>query len=348
MHLGGKRMPQKKLALSAQRVGKSISWILWEFSGIHYLSRKLNPGANAQMPVSAGIWIIGVYIALFGLASQRYENAVAVVETRISNIITCLPTSGFKQAIAQVPNTQSMLCPVKPEFWNPITTTASLIGFKRPYSEGRALLKATIENWKNMLQEVDLVKADLSIADLCEASLKRANLLGANLRGADLRGADLDNVCLRKADLDSADLEGANLNEADLREADLQAASLAVADLKDACLVGANLTGAYLEGAMLKGADLSNACLTNANLSQADLTEADLRDAVIAESQLLTVASLYKTNLELTLLMKVRERSDTLLAKRYDDSTGQWLVDTAILSEIKKPDWKSWHSNEGH
>jgi uncharacterized protein YjbI with pentapeptide repeats len=342
-------MPQKILAVSAQWVVKSIWWIFWEFSGIHYLACKLNPKKeeNEKPPVAAGIWIIGIYIALFGLASQRYESAVAIIETRIGTVITCLPTVGFKQAIARIPNTQRMLCPVKPELWNPIATVASLLGLKKPYSEGLELLKETIEKWKYMLQEVDLEKADLSNANLIEANLKRVNLFLADLRGANLRGADLGNACLRKAALDSVDLEGAELEEVDLRTATLQAATLGAADLKEACLVGADLTGTHLEGARLKGADLSDACLTNANLSEADLTEADLRGAVIVESQLLTVASLFKTTLDGALLMKVREKSDTLLARIYNDSTAQWFVDTAVLSEIRKPDWKGWHRNEG-
>jgi hypothetical protein len=335
----------KVLTFSAKWVAKSLWWIFWEFLGIHYIAYKLHPKEikNEKPPVVAGIWIIGIYIALFGLASQRYESKTGKIENRISSIITSLSTPGFKQAIARIPNTQRMHCPEEPELWNPIATATSLFWFKQPYSKGVELIKETIENWKDSLREVDLAGADLSRADLSEANFKGANLFLADLRGANLRGADLRSACLRKADLDSVDLEGAKLEGADLRDADLHAACLGVAILNGASLVGANLTGARLDGAHLKGADLSDACLIEANLTEADLTEADLSGAKISESQLLTVTSLHKTTLDRVLLMKVKEKCTEALAKKYNDSTAQWVVDTILLEHIKKLAWKGWH-----
>ena len=338
-------MPQRIITLSIQWVAKSIWWIFWEFSGIHYIACTLNlkQKKNEKPPVAAGIWIIGIYIALFGLASQRYVGRAGIIENRISTIITSLSTSGFKQAITGIPHTQSMLCPVEPVLWNPVATMTSLFGFKKPYSEGVALLKKTVENWKDSLSEVDLANVDLRGADLSEASLKGAYLFMADLKGADLRGADLKNACLRKAELDSVDLEGAKLEGADLSGADLTAACLGVATLNGASLAGANLTGAHLERARLKGADLSDACFVGAELIVADLSEADLRGAKIEESPIMTVASLHKTTLDRVLLMKVKEKSDTLLVKKYNDSTAQWFVDTVLLAQIRKPEWKGWH-----
>jgi uncharacterized protein YjbI with pentapeptide repeats len=335
----GKRMMLKNFKWAA----KSFRWIFWEFLGIHYIIHKLNltKKKSEKPPVVAGIWIIGTYIALFGLASQRYESKAGIIENRIGVIIASLSTSGFKQAIAGIANTQRSLCPVEPELWNPVATIQSLFWFKQPYSEGVGLLKETIENWKDSLNEVDLVSADLVSADLSEAGLKGANLFLVDLRGANLRGADLSSACLRNADLDSVDLEGAKLEGADLRGADLRAASLGAADLNGANLVGTNLARADLEGAHLVGADLSGACLIQAQLIEADLSEADLRGADVIIDQLLNVASLYKTTLDRALLINVKEKGPELFAKKYNDST--WVVDTILLDQIKKPNWKGWH-----
>jgi hypothetical protein len=330
----------KIFALSAKWAAKYLRWIFWEFLGIHFITNKLNQ-KNGNQPVVAGIWIIGIYIALFGLASQRYENAIALVDNRIN--ITCLPTSGFKQAIARIPNTQGMLCPEAPELWNPIATIKSIFWLKKPYYNGVELLRQEIQHWKDSLGHVDLRKADLRGADLSEADLNGANLYLVDLRGANLRGADLSNACLRKADLDSVDLEGAKLEGADLRGAGLKAASLGVANLNETSLVGANLAGANLKGARFENADLSGTSFLHATLIEADLGQADLRGAEVTPDQLLTVASLYRTTLDRNLLMKVKEKYPEVLANRYHDSTNQWVVDTAILDQIKKPDWKGWH-----
>jgi uncharacterized protein YjbI with pentapeptide repeats len=337
----GERMALKIL----EWVAKIFWWIFWEFLGIHYIVRKLNPPEkkDEKPPVVAGIWIMGIYIALFGLASQGYESKIHIIENRINTIIVSLSTSGFKQAIARVSSTQRMLCPGEPKLWNPFATIKSLFWLKQPYTEGVDLLKETIENWKDSLSEVDLARADLSESDLSEANLKGANLFLVDLRGANLRGADLSSACLREADLDSADLEGSNLEGADLIGADLGAASLGVTSLKGARLVGANLAGAYLKGARLVGADLSDACFIEAQLAETDLRETDLRGAKVIINQLLNVASLNKTTLDKVLLMKVKEKCPELFAKKYNDSTDQWIVDTALLEQIKKPDWKGWH-----
>jgi hypothetical protein len=328
-------------------VGTWFRWIFWEFSGIHYITYTFNPTKpKNEKPVVAGIWIIGIYIALFGLASQRYESKTGIIENRISAIIISLSTPGFKQAVAGIPATQKMPCPEEPVLWNPVATIKSLFWFQKPYDKGIDLLKETIENWKYSLSQVDLVRADLRGADLSAAKLKGANLFLVDLRGANLRGADLSSACLRKANLDSADLEGANLKEADLREADLGAASLGAADLDGANLVGANLAGAHLEETHLVGADLSDASLIDAQLTKADFREADLRGAKVTITQLLSVASLYKTTVDMVLLMKVKEKSPEVLAEKYNDSTNQWVVDTALLEKIKKPDWEGWHEGQ--
>jgi hypothetical protein len=329
-------------------VARCLWWIFWEFSGIHYIFHKCNPKEpkSDKPPVAAGLWIIGIYIALFGLASQRYENRIGIVETRIGTIITVMSTYGFKQAVAGIPNTQKMLCPEEPALWNPIATIKSLFGFSKPYGNGVELLKETLEKWKASLSEVDLAGADLSRTDLSDAKLKGANLFLADLRRATLRGADLSSACLRQAHLDSVDCEGAKLEEADLREAHLDAASLGSADLNGASLVGANLTWAHLEATRLVGADLSDACLTEARLAETDLREADLRGAKVTVNQLLEAASLYKTTLDAALLMKIKEKAPEVFAKIYNTTTNQYAVDPALLEQIKMPDWMGWH--EGH
>ena len=98
------------------------------------------------------IWFIGFYTAIFGLASQRYENRIDIIENRANAIfpLLALPNKIKKVhvsgratslnseeskiefsprylAIAKIPSVQNLLAPVKPEFWEPSQTFISLL-----------------------------------------------------------------------------------------------------------------------------------------------------------------------------------------------------------------------------
>jgi uncharacterized protein YjbI with pentapeptide repeats len=302
-------------------------------------------------------WMIGIYVALFGLVSQRYQSKISIIENRINNIITSLSTPGFEQAISRIPETQKMLCPVEPDllmFWK---TLESFVGFKSPYTEGVLLLKRTIENWQDSLSNVILDSALLDSAVLEKANLEEAylegvdfegaNLWGANLRdailnSANLKGAHLNETHLEEADLTGANLAGADLLETHLEEADLTGANLAGADLLEAHLEEADLTGANLRKADFEGADLKEADLTGANLSGADLEEANLQGAYLDSTDLSKVKSLYLAKLDTNILSEIKTKWPEKLATGFDTTKKSWVIDDSLLEQIKKPDWHGW------
>lgn len=79
------------------------------------------------------------------------------------------------------------------------------------------MLRRTVVNWKNGLQEIELRFAQLQRSDL-----KGANLKGADLKWVNLEGAWLNGACLKDADLKGAILIGTNLTNAHLEGASLQ------------------------------------------------------------------------------------------------------------------------------
>ena len=262
-------------------------------------------------------WMIGIYVALFGLVSQRYQSKISVIENRINNIITSLSTPGFKQGISRIPSTQKMLCPVEPELFDPFKTIKSLIGKLILYKEGVFILERTIENWQDSLSNVIL---DSALLD--SAVLEKAHLAGADLEGAHFEEADLMGANLRDATLNNANLKGAHLSETHLEEANLAGANLAGANLWAAYLEEADLTGAHLAGADLEEADLSGAHLDNTDLSK--------------------VQSLYEAKLDQVILSEIKTKWPEKLATVFDYTKKDWVIDDYILEQIKKPDWHGW------
>ena len=200
-------------------ITKSFFFFIYTFSGIRHLweniIRPIDKETKKWKPSTFIIWIIGLYVALFGIASQRYENRADIVEIRINSVFRQLSTPQYKRAFSRIAETQHLACPLKPDIENPVTVYQSLLK-DTVYFEGVNLLKETVEHWSDSLRRADLSGADLSHADLRGAILSGANLSGADLRKANLTGANLTRANLYKASLTDADLTGANLTGANL------------------------------------------------------------------------------------------------------------------------------------
>lgn len=197
-----------------------IRWIV-DFSGLRFIGWKIRPpkketteDQKSRPPATFFLWVFGTYIAFFGIASQRYENRVDVIENRANVIITQLPTQAFKKAISRIPDVQDMWCPEKPDIWQPFTIIRSIFFKYTDYPDIVQLLKETVENWKESLDGVDLAKAKLVEAKLGYANLQGTNLYKANLKGAKLQCVKLQGADLLEANLQEAYLFGANLEGA--------------------------------------------------------------------------------------------------------------------------------------
>lgn len=274
---------------------------LYDISGLRFIFIKIYPhklhfDSDRKTPSTFSIWLIGLYFAAWGIASQRYENKIDVIENRTSILIAQTGTSSFKSAIGRIPNLQQRTIPIKPVISEPLSILYSLFGQETLYDENVELLKNVIVSFKTdrskdkkdlsgtFLNNADLSQLYLSGANfreafLIEANLSEANFSEANLRGAILRRAFLFSTGLRMADLRKADLSGANLWQADLLQADIRGANLSRVNFREAFLVKADLSGADLTGADLIDAFLNEANLRGVNLSRANLTGADLSGA---------------------------------------------------------------------
>lgn len=197
-------------------VSRSLKWLLWDLSGLHFIWNKIVPPREASSsggPPTITIWLVGVYVALFTISSQRYENRVSVIENRATSIFTQLGMDEIRKgALSRVPSVQNMTCPNRPEFLRPASVVTSLFGQDTRHLPVVEALKQTCEDWRDHLHGVNLSNADLA----------EAHLVGASLEGAVLIGADLRSATLDKANLKQAIILGANFKDASFMEADLR------------------------------------------------------------------------------------------------------------------------------
>ena len=288
-----------------------IKWIVWDLTGFRFIWEKFRPPpqkkSNARPPSTILIWslgIFGIYIALFGVASQRYENRADIMETRANVVIRQISKDTPCRALERIPAIQNMKCPGKPELLKPLTVLNSLFQKNGRNRDICRLFLDTIETWKDNLNNVDmtgiylkeaqlsganfnaanLTNANFAKANMSYAKFEKATLNGANLRETILTGANLTKAKLIKAILTHSDsnsviLSHANLGKAKLEQAQMNGAEMNHCDLSNANLRKVNLGLAHLNKARLAGADLFEANLVNSDLSDSDITEAHCEGA---------------------------------------------------------------------
>lgn len=333
---------------------KALLWILWDFSGLRLVSEKVFPPSKSSQtkrkPSSFLFWIIGVYIALYTIASQRYENSINIIENRAAMIYTQLSSNEYKQALARIPNLQHTYCPLKPEILYPLSVYKSLIS-KNYYYGMVTRLNNIIQDFKSKLDGVNLHDVYLAEINLMDANLKKAKLTFANLYGAFLNGANLKEAILTGTNLEYANLTRANLEGADLgcstyfvaeqkdrkgsilvelprhayytitnaKNAVLSEANLSKATLEGVVFIEASLREAKLNGANLTFADLSGADLTNASFVNADLRGADLTNVKgLNINQLSDTKTLYRTKFQPELKKNLMKNYTHLFKKPVD------------------------------
>jgi hypothetical protein len=180
----------QKIKTISKKTGNFLLWVVYDFSGVRFIWSKILPPKETEntkrQPSTFIFWILGIYIGLFGITSQRYENRVDIIENRANSIFAQISTSAYKKALSMITRIQRMECPIKPYILKPGTVFASLFSRSSRYDEIVDLLTRTIENCKADLKEVNL-----SYAQLHRADLQRDRLCLTRFQSADLREADL-------------------------------------------------------------------------------------------------------------------------------------------------------------
>jgi len=315
-----------------------VVWLWWDFSGLRFIWEKIRPPIKDSVvrrpPATFMIWafgIFGLYIALFGLASQRYENRIDIIENRANTIITQLSTPAFKKAISRIPVVQNMRCPKKPDLMNPVSIIISLFSNNEEHKEVVDLLKEAVENWRDSLESVNLSTAKLQWAELSRANLYNAKLMYTNLEGANFSDSEFlsysgEGGLMMTWDEDTyMSGDGANLEYAELTGANLQKAKL----------LNVNLTRANLTAANLQEANLKEANLSMANLHRAVLIKANLkRVSNILSSSLCETQSLYQAELDQEILVTIKKICPKLLEK--PKSFPKWMP---IYKNTGPPPW---------
>nr|VFK80170.1 MAG: hypothetical protein BECKSD772D_GA0070982_10902 [Candidatus Kentron sp. SD] len=91
---------------------------------------------NYRKPPTLLLWIVGIYIALYGIADTRYEGAL------VPQLVIAADTPVFKNLIHEIPRIQRMKTPLKPSL-GPFPGNSSLASLLLPDDRNPEILKWT-------------------------------------------------------------------------------------------------------------------------------------------------------------------------------------------------------------
>lgn len=250
------------MIIVSSKILKSIRWIILDLSGVRFLWEKFLPPINSEgirKPSTIIFWIVGTYVAFFGVASQRYENRIDLIEYRISSTFSQLSTEAKKIALARIPSLQKMTAPVKPEILAPGSVWKSLFGKEIIYNDGVEVLKELLTGLRKSLVVIDLSGVNLEGTDLRGFGFEQSNLSNANLKYVDIEGSNVGGVILENSDFTGANCKNTSFGRAQLKGANFTNANLTGAVFAYSDAVEANFTSAIINDARFDYTDLTNA-----------------------------------------------------------------------------------------
>lgn len=263
------------------------------YSGLQAIFHKLCPLEENKAP-TLFIWILGIYFASFGIASNRYENSVSRIENRVVALTGQLSTKDdttFKTLISTIPLIQQMETPIKPEIEKPLSVFNSFFKKEKNY-EILLWTQEIIITWKSRLAGVNLKKVNLVGANLSGINLQEANLEGANLEGASFTGDFIgpDQLSPKYERVATDFYSDEYHNKTKLQKVILRDANLSKTNLKYLSLAGADLRGANFKEADLYNVNFNGARLYSANFDGTNLEGADLRQTIMLKKEQLLKA----------------------------------------------------------
>lgn len=92
---------------------------MYRYFGGEFIVRKFYPSKNSGAFPTGFIWLIGLHVALFGIAFQRYENITLQIDNLVNGLTAQLGTDRRLYALPRIPRIQWMPCPKKPQIFNP-------------------------------------------------------------------------------------------------------------------------------------------------------------------------------------------------------------------------------------
>jgi uncharacterized protein YjbI with pentapeptide repeats len=211
---------------------KRLIWFVWDFSGFRFIFSKILPPKSGtynskRSPSTFLLWIIGIYVAIFTLASNKYEYKKNIIDNKICILVNNITSSpNNKDAFARLARIQKIRMPIEPNFFKPYKTVRTLIGPNVLNDEIVKAVKEIFEYNKDILNNAYLANIDLSNCDLNYANFENSRLHGANFENSFLVNVNFSKCILERSNFQNSFLMGSKFIDSSLMRANLRNAKV--------------------------------------------------------------------------------------------------------------------------
>ena len=194
-----------------------VFYFLYNYSGLRAIVEKIHPPTEEQQqdcffrkPSTFMLWAVSIYIAIFSIASARYDRAVNLYEMQIGSWQSQMTTKYKAQACSNIAIIQRSKVPQKTDVLLLWDTIMSLF-IQGEYKEGQDTITRSIQAYKKGLSNAELHEANLNRIDLSNSNLQEATLTSTQIKNAKLISANLKNATLTMADMSKTDFSYADM-----------------------------------------------------------------------------------------------------------------------------------------
>ena len=207
---------------------------IYYYSGLKFVVNKFYPSKSSGSLPTGPIWLISLYVALFGIAQSRYENRAAEINSLVNINESQLATERWYFALSRIPHIQWQACPIKPSIFNPKSVILSIFGKETQNEEIADYLKNVITDYKDKLINANLQYCDLRGTIFLSGNFDKANLIYTkldqaifqlvNFKDANFFNSRFNNALFQECDFKNADLLNVNMEGASFWKCNLDEA----------------------------------------------------------------------------------------------------------------------------
>lgn len=298
---GSKIRPRAEIGkcILVKKFKRIIIFIIWDIIPVHFILSLVNPSRfEKSKPSTISVWLIGIYTAMFTIASQSYESALNRSKTRLDNISNVKEQQIRLNLISEIQNSK---IPIEPKYQNFLKTIKSFFGQKELNSDLLQTTKLLLVNEKDSIVQVKIKDIDFSGIDFKSTVFKNAYFKNSKFINCAFNNCIFIHSQFYESDLSGAWINDCKMGYLNLKGSNLKLFQCAGTNLKCADFRSTNLSRSYFDCCILDSANFAFSTLMNCNFSQ---------------SNILKVQSFYSASIDSTLLNTIRDKIPTALERK--------------------------------
>ncbi|MBL4791001.1 MAG: OmpA family protein [Kordiimonadaceae bacterium] len=203
------------MATQYKKYAVTVLFYLYDLSGLRWIYEKIrtpHPEIKMRPPSTFLIWLVGSYVALFGLTSGLYNQEKEALEGRLDFLLANSTSETLQYLVDNLSIYQRTPLPIKPQFISLRSADDFINGITSPLLSLVDI--STDDGIKNKVGRIIVLKKNR----LSGITLEDFKLENLDLSGADFSASIIDNVSFEGSDIGGANFKNAHLSNVSFKD----------------------------------------------------------------------------------------------------------------------------------